>query len=173
MMTDRTHPAYADTTGSGRMLYSNIQILIIQGNNFNDKDKLSFISDMRQFNISGNNEMSDFDLYWKSSIRLMDIESLHSAHERTRAAGDYDATNRISHDTFISTNHLIKITIQLLEKYRLKQGVDLKVTSKSWVSLQFMSNNGQQRTAQRYTGRLTFVCALQTREFRNDYPHGY
>ena len=154
-------------------LYSDIQHLIIQGNNFNGEDDLNLISDMRQFNICGKNETSDFDLYWKSSLRLMDIESSHSAHERTRAAGDSDATNRISHDTFISTNHLIKSTIHLLEKYGLKQGVDFKVTSKSWVSLQFTSNNGQQRTAQRYTGRLTFVCALQNRDLRNDYPHGY
>ena len=48
-----------------------------------------------------------------SSITGVEYNNDHD-HE---AAGDYDATNRISHVTFISTNHLIKITIQILEKY--------------------------------------------------------
>ena len=57
------HPKYADATGSENMLYSDIQVLIMQGDNFNDEEDLSLIYDMRQFNICGNNETSDFDLY--------------------------------------------------------------------------------------------------------------
>ena len=64
---DVTQPTYADTTGSEKMLYNNIQRLIIQGNTFNDKEKLSLISYMRQFNIRGKNETSKFDLYWKAA----------------------------------------------------------------------------------------------------------
>ena len=82
------------------------------------------ISDMRQFNIHGNNETSEFDLYWKAVIRAMEMEITHGAHERRHAASDSNATNRISHAPFISTNHLIKITVQLLETYGTKKGVD-------------------------------------------------
>ena len=38
MMSDRTHLTYADTAGSKKILYSNIQSLIIQGDNFNGGD---------------------------------------------------------------------------------------------------------------------------------------
>ena len=82
-MPDGTHPTYADTTGSEKMLYSNIQRLMIQGDNFNDEDELSLISDMRQFNIIGKNETSKFDMYWKAVIRAMETESTHGVHERT------------------------------------------------------------------------------------------
>ena len=82
---------------------------------------------MRQYNIHGNNETSDFDLYCKSLIRVMETESAHRAHESRNAAGDYYATNSISHVTYISTKHLIKSTIQILEKYVLKKYVDFKV----------------------------------------------
>ena len=126
-MPDGTHPTYADTTGSDKMLYRNIKRLIIQGNNFNDENDLSLISDMRQFIIGGNNETIEFDMYWKSAIILMGMESAHGEHERRHAAGDSDSTNRISHAHFISTKHLIKSNIQLLEKDGLKQGVDFKV----------------------------------------------
>ena len=172
MMPDVTYPTYADATGYEKMLYISIQRLIIQGNNVNDEDELSLISDMRQFNIRENNKTSEFDLYWKAAIIVTDTESTHGAYERRHAAGDSDATNRLSHDTLIYTNHIIKSTIQLIEKYGLKQGVDLKVPSNIWVSLQFTSNNGQQRTAERYTVRLNFFRALQTRELRDDHPHG-
>ena len=116
-MPDGTHLKYSDTPGYEKMLYSDIQPLIMQGNTFNDEDESSLISDIRQFNIRGKNEISEFDLYWKTVIRAMETEIAHRAYERIHAAGDYDATNRISHVTFISTNHLIKITIQILEKY--------------------------------------------------------
>ena len=109
------------------MLYRDIKSLIIQGNTFNDEDKLRLISDMRQFNISGNNETSEFDLYWKAAIRVMETERSHGEHERRHDAGDSDSTNRISHAHFIYTNHIIKSTIQLIEKYGMKQGVDFKV----------------------------------------------
>ena len=82
---------------------------------------------MRQYNIHGNNETSEFDLYWKSLIRAMDMESAHWAYESRNAAGDYDATSSISHSTYMSTKHLIKSTIQILEKDVLKKGVDFKV----------------------------------------------
>ena len=82
---------------------------------------------MRQYNIHGNNETSEFDLYWKSLIRAMETESAHGSHESRNTAGDYDATNRISHATFMSTKHLIKSTVQILEKDILKKGVDFKV----------------------------------------------
>ena len=81
--------------------------------------------------------------------------------------------NSISHAPFISTNHLIKSTIQILEKYGLKQGVEFKVPSKSWVSLNFTSNNGQRHTANRYTGRLTLIRVLQYRELQNYHHHGH
>ena len=93
-MPDGTHPAYADTTGSEKMLYSGTQRLIIQGDTFNNEDELILISDMWLFNIHGNNETREFDLYWKAAIRAMDMESAHGAHERRHAAVDYDATNR-------------------------------------------------------------------------------
>ena len=114
-MSDGTHPQNADTTGSEEILYINIQHLIMQGNNFNDKDDLSLIYDMRQFNICGKNETRDSYLYWKAEIRAMYTESAHEIHERRHAAGDSYANNRISNDPLISTNNLIKITIQLLE----------------------------------------------------------
>ena len=98
------------------MLYSNIQHLIIQGNNFNDKDELSLISYIRQCNICVNNETSKFDLYWKAAIRAIYMESAHEVHERIHYDGEYDATNRISHVPFVSTNHLVKFTIHILEK---------------------------------------------------------
>ena len=82
---------------------------------------------MRKFNIHGNNETSEFDLYWKSLIRAMETESAHGAHERRNSADYYDATNRISHATYMSTKHLIKSTIQILEKDVLNKGVDFKV----------------------------------------------
>ena len=72
IIQDGTHTTYADTTGYDKMLYKNIQLLIMQGNNFNDEDGLSLISDMRQFNIHFNNDTSEFDLYWKSVIRAME-----------------------------------------------------------------------------------------------------
>ena len=128
------------------MLYRNIKLLIIQGNTFNDEYKLSLIYDMRQFNICGNNETSKFDLYYKYAIKVMEIESAHREHERRHAVGDYDAINMISHDPFIYTNHIIKSTIQILEKDILKQGVDFKVSSTIWMILQFKSNNEQQQT---------------------------
>ena len=112
-------------------------------------------------------------MYWKAAIRAMETEIAHWAHKRRHTANDSDSTNRISHDSFISTNHLIKITMQLLEKDLLNQRVYLKVPSKSWVSLQFTSNHGHRQTYDRYTGRLPFVCALQTQELRNDHPHGH
>ena len=86
---------------------------------------MSVIYDIRQFNIFGNNETSEFGPYWKSEIRAMDMESAHGEHERIHDAGDSDANNRISYSLFISTNHLIKITIHILENDILKQGVDL------------------------------------------------
>ena len=170
MMSDVTHTTYADTTGSDMMLYINIKRLIIQGNNFNDENKLSLISDMRQFNICSNNETSEFYLYWKAAIIVIETEIAHGVHKRRHAAGDSDATNRISHSSFISTNYLIKITIQIFEKDGLKQGIEFKFLSKSWVSLHFTSNNGQRRIAQLYTGRFPFVCALPTQDLRNDHP---
>ena len=78
----------------------------------------------------------------------MEIEILHGARERIHAPGDYYATNRISNSPFLFTNHLIKTTIQLLGNYGSKQGVDFKVSSKSYVSLQFTSNNGHRRTSE-------------------------
>ena len=105
----------------------NIQCLIIQGNTFNYEDELSLISDILKFNILDYHETSKFYLYGKAAIISVEMKSAHGAHERRHTAGDSDATNRISHATFISTNHLIKGTIQLLEKDGLKQGVDLKV----------------------------------------------
>ena len=69
---------------------------------------------MHQFNSLGNNEMSEFYMYWKEAIRLMDTERAHRSHERGNSAGDSDATNRITHAPLISTNYLIKSTIQLL-----------------------------------------------------------
>ena len=127
MIKDVTHPTHADTTGSKKIFYCNIQRLIMQGNTFNDEYELSLISDMRQNNIHGNNETSEFDMYCKSLIRAMDTESAHRAHESRNSAGDYDSTNSISNATYISTKHLIKSTIQILEKDVLKKGVDFKV----------------------------------------------
>ena len=119
MITDVTDPTHADTTGSKKIFYSNIQCLIMQGNTFNDEYDLSLISDMRQYNINGNNETSEFDLYWQSLIRAMETEIAHRAHESRNAAGDYDSTNIISHATYMSTKHLIKSTIQILENMYL------------------------------------------------------
>ena len=62
MIPDGTHPAYADTTGSEKILYRYIQSLIMQGNTFNDHDELNLISDMQQFNIRGKNEIRKFDM---------------------------------------------------------------------------------------------------------------
>ena len=62
MMPYGTHPTYADITGSKKMLYSNIQSLTIQGDTFNDEDKLSLICDMQQFDICGKNETRGFDM---------------------------------------------------------------------------------------------------------------
>ena len=56
MIPDGTHPSYADTTYSKKLLYSNIQCLTIKGNTFNDENELGLISDMRKFSICGNNE---------------------------------------------------------------------------------------------------------------------
>ena len=72
---------------------------------------MSLISDTQKFNISGNNETSKFDMYWKAVIRAMETESTHGEHERIHAAGDSGDTNRISHAPFIPTNNLIKSTI--------------------------------------------------------------
>ena len=47
MMPDVTHLEYSYTTGSEKIMYINIQSLIIQGNTFNDEDKLSLIYYMR------------------------------------------------------------------------------------------------------------------------------
>ena len=62
MIPDGTHLEYADTTGSETILYRYIQSLIMQGNTFNDHDELNLISDMRQFNIRGKNEIRKFDM---------------------------------------------------------------------------------------------------------------
>ena len=94
-MPDGTHPTYYYTTGSEKILYSNIQCLIIQGDTFNDDYKLILISDMRKFNIRGNNETIEFDLYWKAVIILMETESAHGVHARRHDADYYDATNSI------------------------------------------------------------------------------
>ena len=91
----------------------------------------------------------------------MEIEILHGARERIHAPGDYYAINRISNSPFLFTNHLIKTTIQLRVKDGLKQGVDFKASSKNWVRLQSTSNNGQQQTYEKYTGKLPFVHSLQ------------
>ena len=77
MIIDGTHPTNADTTGSEKIFYCDIQCLIMQGNTFNNEYELSLISDMRQYNIHGNNETREFNLYWKSLIRLMETESAH------------------------------------------------------------------------------------------------
>ena len=82
---------------------------------------------MRRFNIRGKNETSEFDLYWKAEIIAMETESAHGAHERRNSAGDSDATNRISHSPFISTNLIIRTKIQIIEKDGIKKGVDFKV----------------------------------------------
>ena len=161
MIPDGTHPTYTDTTGSKKFLYSDIQRLIMQGGTFNNENKLSLISDMRQFNICVNNDTRKFYLYWKAAIRAMETEGVHGSHERIHDAGGSDATNRISHYPFIYTNHIIKSTIYILEKDGLNQVVDFKFPSKSWLSLQSTSNNGQQRTSERYTVQLPFVCDLQ------------
>ena len=112
-------------------------------------------------------------MYWKAAIRSLETKGAHGVHERRYAAGDSDASNRISHAPIISTNHLIKITIQLLENYGFKQGVELKVSSNSWVGLKCMPNNGQQQTSKQYTGKIPFLRALQTRELCNDHPHNH
>ena len=112
-------------------------------------------------------------MYCKSAIRSMDTKISHGTNKKRHAAGYSYTTNKISHAPFIYINHLIKSTIQLLEKYVLKQVVDFKVPSKIWVSLQFKSNNEQQRTDKKYTGRLTFVHVLQNWELRNDHSHGH
>ena len=61
----------------------------------------------------------------------METENAHGKHDRRHAAGDSDANNMILYAPFISTNHLIKSTIQIFEKYVVKQGVDFKLPSKS------------------------------------------
>ena len=127
MKPDRTHLAHADTTGLEKMLYINIKRLIFQGNNFNGEDELSLISDMQKFHICGKMRQATFDIYQKAAIRATKTEITHKLHDRRHANYDYDSTNRISHATFISTNHLIKITIQILEKDVLKPGIDFKV----------------------------------------------
>ena len=127
MITDGTQPTHADTTGSEKIFYCNIKRLIMQGNTFNTEYELSLISYIRQYNIHGNNETSEFDLYWKSLIILMETESAHEVHERINASGDYDATNRISHAPFMSIKHIIKSTIQIIKNNVLQKGVDLKV----------------------------------------------
>ena len=63
-------------------------------------------------------------MYCKAARRAMDTESAHEAHERIHDAVNYDATNRISHAPLISNNHIIKSTIQLVEKDVLKQCVE-------------------------------------------------
>ena len=73
IIPDRTHPEYADTTGSDNMFYSNTQLLIIQGDNFNDEDELSLISDMRRYNICGNNERANLSVLESSDKRGGDI----------------------------------------------------------------------------------------------------
>ena len=93
MMPDGTQSTYADTPGSKKILYRNIQPLIMHGYTFNDEEKLSLISDMRQFNIRGNNETSKFDMYWKAAIKAMDTESAYGVHERRHASRDSYATN--------------------------------------------------------------------------------
>ena len=50
----------------------------------------------------------------------MDMESAHGVHDKIHSSGGYDDTNRISHAPFISTNHLIKTTIPILDKDVLK-----------------------------------------------------
>ena len=53
----------------------------------------------------------------------MEIEVVYGVHERRYAASDSNATNRVSHAPFISTSHLIKCKIILLEKYGSKQNI--------------------------------------------------
>ena len=77
MITNGTQPTHADTTGSEKIFYCDIKRLIMQGNTLNKEYELSLISYMRQYNINGNNETSEFDLYWKSLIILMETESAH------------------------------------------------------------------------------------------------
>ena len=117
--------------------------------------------------------MSKFNPYWKALIRARVTESSHGAHGRRHTAGDYEFTNRISHASLMSTNHPIKITIKIIENDRLNQGVDFKVPSKSWLILQFMSNNGQRQTDKQYTGKLLFFRDLQTRELHNSHTNGH
>ena len=63
MVPDETHLTYSGTIGSEKMLYIDIKCLIMQGDNFNNEEEFSLISYMRQFNIRGNNETSEFGIY--------------------------------------------------------------------------------------------------------------
>ena len=71
---------------------------------------------------------------WNACIQYVEMESIDGSHERRHAAEISDTTNIISHDTFVSTQGLIKSTIHfLIEIGRLKEGVDFKVPSKGCV----------------------------------------
>ena len=83
----------------------------------------------------------------ETAIRAMDTKNAHGAHERIYSSVYFDTTIRISHSPFISTNHIIKSTIHLLENCGLKQVVGFKLSSNSWVRLNFTSNNEQRHTA--------------------------
>ena len=100
------------------------------------------MSDMQILNCQGNAETSEFNIFWKGTIRVMETESAYRVYERIHTAGSSDTTNMVSHGPFISTNHLIKCTIILLENNGLKQEEDFKIPLKSWVEMQFTSNNG-------------------------------
>ena len=174
LMPDGTYPIYGNQKSSiEKQLYSDIAHLIRKGDKFDDTEELNMISDMRQLNCRGNTDISKFEIFWKGAMQAMEIESSHGAHEKRHAAGDSNTTNRVSHAPFISTNHLIKCTITLLEKDGLKQNLDFKVPCKGWVEMQFTSSNEQKKTAEQYTGRLPFICVLQTCDLRNEHPHGH
>ena len=103
----------------------------------------------------------------------METESAHVAQGRRHTASDYNMINMVSHAPFISTNHIIKYTIMLLEKYGLKQEEYFKVPNKGWMEVNFILINGQQRTAEKYTGKLPFIYILQIRDLRHEHPHGH
>ena len=84
---------------------------------------------------------------YESAIKTTDKNIAHGAHERIYSSVYFDNTIRISHSPFISTNHIIKSTIHLLENCGLKQVVGFKLSSNSWVRLNFTSNNEQRHTA--------------------------
>ena len=85
---------------------------------------------------------------YESAIKTTDKNIAHGAHERIYSSGASDATKNISHAPFISTNHLIKITVQLLETYGPNKGVDSKSHQRvgcDGSSSQRIGSNGQLR----------------------------